>query len=327
MAIYGQRAGFSPILPQDMEDEIMGAKNLNATLDTPYDGYAQYASTQEKTSGLGDAYGDREAHFKYGVAADAHSGMGAKDEQSNQRYQELLEKREDLKQRIQELEANIAYQEKLRAIEMKNDPMWDIAKQEYIMKGDSTRLEGIMGRIEAEKNRKANEAVAKEAKSQEAAKQTEANIRSAKFARDILNEALKDYEAVQADPNKRMEAGRELMKQYMNYKEKAEAAGLNENELYKEIPTELERVKMAISESRETQTQQIAKAQSNAKAAKEKKAEDNTVSDEIDKFNAYSHGSKALKAKKDELIKKYPNYIFTIAKGGKITWQRKESKK
>lgn len=325
MAMIGQRAGFRPIEPQN--DEMMGIRNLQATSGGAIYAPDQYYATQVGISGLGDAYSDRAASFARNVAADAHSGMGATDEQSNARYQELVQHESELKKQIQELEANIAYQEKLRAIEMKNDPMWDIAKQEYIMKGDSTRLEGIMSRIEAEKNRDANAAVAKEAKQQEMKQKKEADIRAATSARYMLNEALKDYEAVQADPNKRMEVGRELMKQYANYKEKAEAAGLDEKDLYKEMPTELERVKMAISEARETQTQQIAKAQANAKAAKAKKNEDNTVSDEIDSFNAYSHGSKALKAKKDELIKKYPNYTFTIAKGGKITWQRKESKK
>lgn len=246
-----------------------------------------------------------------------HEDLKASNDDSvtNQRYADLQLRRDELKQQIMDLKADIAYQEKLRGLEMSKDPMWDAAKYKFIYDNDSSALENIMNRQQTMK-------VAKMNKEKEQTEKKEASMRSAKFARDMLDETLKDYEDAQADPNKRIEIGKDLLDKYMQYKEKADAAGLNEAELYKDNPGKLQMINLAIQEARLTQKDEIAKSQERVKKQKTKQQMDNEVKNAVDSFNIGSHSSSERKAKKQDLAKQYPDFNFTV-KDGKIVATRK----
>lgn len=161
------------------------------------------------------------------------------DATSNARYQELIQKREELKRKIAQLSADIAYQEKLRAIEMKNDPMWDIAKQQYIMKGDSSGLESIMSRMEAEKDRKNTENVAKMNKAAEDKSKQDAAMESYERKKEVYNYLKSKVAKLAADDPSRPEAVDNLKGAEIALKYAARRAGM-EDEF-----TELSRVEEA----------------------------------------------------------------------------------
>ena len=287
MAMLGQRAGFKPIEP--VNDEMMGMRNLQATSGGAINAPDQYYATQAGISGLGDAYSDRAASFARNVAADAHSGMGNTDEQQNQRIQELYKRRDELEEEIRNLEAEIAWQEKLRDNEMSGDPMWEVAKQQYIQKGDSSALESIMNRrttvAENEKSRKSQEEIAKLNAKKESADKQEANERSARFARNNLNDALIYYETVKGDSEKRILAANDLLARKNQFMEAAEISGKKASEYIKDDPEFLERVDAAINEGRSTQTAKI--DTKNANYTKNKKAWDANAKKALDRYNKF----------------------------------------
>lgn len=207
---------------------------VQTSFNTPYE---QYASQQ--IGSLGDAYSDRAASFARGVAADAYAGMGNTDEQSNERYQKLAEREAELKKEIAKLSADIAYQRKLRAIEMKNDPMWDIAKQQYILKGDSSGLENIMSRMEAEKGREATENIAKMNKAAEDKSKQDAAMESYERQKEVYNYLKSKVAKLAADDPSRPEAVDNLKGAEIALKYAARRAGM-EDEF-----TELSRVEEA----------------------------------------------------------------------------------
>ena len=311
MAMLGQRAGFKPIEPQN--DEMMGMRNLQATSGGAINAPDQYYATQAGISGLGDAYSDRAASFARNVAADAHSGMGNTDEQQNQRIQELYERRDKLEAEIRKLEAEIAWQEKLRDNEMSGDPLWEVAKQKYVQQGDSSTLESIMSRrttvAENEKSRKSQEDIAKLNAKKESADKQEANERSARFARNNLNDALIYYETVKGDSEKRILAANDLLARKNQFMEAAEISGKEASEYIKDDPEFLERVDAAINEGRYTQTEEIGKQQSAAKAYAARAAKNSAIEAEVDEQNRKPEKDRKLSLKElTEWRKRNPDY-------------------
>ena len=155
-----------------------------------------------------------------------HGRNADDDSTSDLRYQELLAKRDGLKAKIQSLMADIAYQEKLRAIEMKNDPMWDIAKQQYIMKGDSSGLESIMSRIEAEKGRKITLKSAEAAKKAEDVSKKEALTKT--FRKNL---ALVNWAYDEMNRNEDSASRRAALTAYLDLVGSAEDLGMSMEEL------------------------------------------------------------------------------------------------
>lgn len=257
------------------------------------------------------------------------------DEVKQERIQQLYTRLDEVNARIQELKVEIAYQEKLKALELSGDPLWEMAKDKYIHTGDMSDLSNILQRTttvsEAEKqrqfnanenklNRDANYKLAKEAKDQTKAEQQEANARSARFSRNVLSELLKTYNAVKGDPSKQIEAGNDLIKQLQDVKEKAEIAGLTMEDLYSEMPEELEAINLAIDEARMTAQTNIAQGKANAAAAKASQQLRNTVANEVNAFNETGHDSKTATAKKKELendSRFKGKFTFSIVKSNK----------
>lgn len=168
------------------------------------------------------------------VSALAHGMNSNDDDASNARYQELLQKREDLKKQIAQLSADIAYQERLRALEMKNDPMWDIAKQQYIMKGDSSGLESIMSRMEAEKGRKLTEETALANKSAEDLQKIESYKKALRKNLSLANFAYSELKRKE-DPESR----RAAFNAYIDVLNSAEDLKMPEEDLKKLIEPEM----------------------------------------------------------------------------------------
>jgi len=314
MAMLGQRAGFKPIEP--VNDEMMGMRNLQATSGGAVNAPDQYYATQAGISGLGDAYSDRAASFARNVAADAHSGMGNTDEQQNQRIQELYKRRDELEEEIRNLEAEIAWQEKLRDNEMSGDPMWEVAKQQYVQKGDSSALESIMARkttvAENEKSRKSQKEIAKINAKKESADKQEANERSARFARNNLNDALIYYETVKGDSEKRILAANDLLARKNQFMEAAEISGKEASEYLKDDPEFLERVDAAINEGRSTQTAKI--DTKNANYTKNKKAWDANAKKALDRYNQL-RGKGWSVARIEDRMKEVMKYLNVDANG------------
>lgn len=226
MAMYGLRAGFKPIEPAS--DEMMGIRNIQASSGGSIYAPEQYYTTQASISGLGDAYSDRAAHFTRNVAADAHSGMGNTDEQSNARFQELAQRESELKDKILNLEAEIQWQEKLRDNEMSGDPMWEVAKHKFIYDNDTSALESIM-------NRKHNEKIAAEARKQEQYSKLRADRADLETKIGYLGIDLDEYESAmkkaeksksEADITAQMNAKRALARTYFELNRNLKAQGM-----------------------------------------------------------------------------------------------------
>ena len=317
MAMIGQRAGFKPIKPRS--DEMMGIRNLQATsMDDSY--YPeQYYATQAGISGLGDAYSDRAAHFAYGVAADAHSGMGATDEQFNARYQELAQHEAYLKDKILKLEAEIAWQEKLRDNEMSGDPMWEVAKHKFIYDNDASSLEGIMSRKAQAAQLKASQDIQKEQLKASKESELASKDAAARRGRDYLTWTFNNYKTNPDD----LQALDNLFAAKQKLEELAQDAGKQPEDYYND--TTLEEINVVLNEGLKKKQEKVETAKKNAAAAKAKTAEDNELKNILADYNKSTHTRVDRRAKKDELEKTYPNYTFTVVKG-KITATRKAGK-
>jgi len=114
----------------------------------------QFYATQAGISGLGDAYGDRAAYNANALRSDTLNSNT--DTMKQQRYQELSLKRDELKDKILKLESEISWQKSLKQAEVSRDPMWEMAKHDWIYKGDRSGLENIMQRMSTEKIAKAS---------------------------------------------------------------------------------------------------------------------------------------------------------------------------
>ena len=254
---------------------------------------------------------------------------------TNEKLAALAQEKESLEKELTEIKAEISYQEKLKSLELSSDPMWEMAKDKYVHTGEMSDLSNILQRTttasEAEKqrqfnaaenqrNRDANYKLAKEAKEQTKAEQQKANARSARFSRNVLSELLKTYNAVKGDTNKQIEAGNELIKQLQDVKEKAETAGLTMEDLYSEMPEELEAVNLAIDEARMAAQTNIARNKANVAAAKAAQQLRNTVANEVNAFNETGHDAKTTRAKKEELendSRFKGKFTFSIVKSNK----------
>ena len=254
---------------------------------------------------------------------------------TNEKLAALTQEKESLEKELTEVEAEIEYQIKLRDLEVSGDPLWEMAKDKYIHTGEMSDLSNILQRkttaSEAEKqrqftaaenklNRDANYKLAKEAKEQTKAEQKEANVRSARFSRNVLSELLKTYNAVKGDTNKQIEAGNELIKQLQDVKEKAEIAGLNMEDLYSEMPEELEAVNLAIDEARVAAQTSIARDKAKVAAAAAAQRLRNMVANEVNAFNETGHDALTARDKKKELENNSRfkgKFTFSVVKSNK----------
>jgi len=298
-----------------------------------FDPQQEFYKTQEGISGLGDAYGDRAGYNAFALGRDTVNSNS--DPVKQERIQQLYTRLDEVNARIQELKVEISYQEKLKALEMSGDPLWEMAKDKYIHTGDMSDLSSILQRVtnvseaEAQRdfnanenklNRDANYKLAKEAKDQTKAEQKEANARSARFSRNVLSELLKTYNAVKGDPSKQIEAGNDLIKQLQDVKEKAEIAGLTMEDLYSEMPEELEAVNLAINEARLAVQSGIEEGKQRAADAKIAQAERNAVSNAVAEFNKAAKDYKTATDQKKTFEKDHPGFIFSLVKGKSGGW-------
>jgi hypothetical protein len=274
--LFGYRA--DPKSDFDRSDHAAFYSNQGDAIDSI--GYPQYTGEQAGISGLGDAFSDIGGHNSFAE----HMGVrSAGDTSSGQRYQELATRADELRTEIHNLKLELNWQLKLKSNAMRNDPEWLMAKHQWIYKGDLSGLDKIMARREAEEqrqfqakenelNRQQTAEIAKLNKEKEQADKKAADVRSARFARDLLTETLKDYEAVKGDAAKTIDAGRNLLKVYQDFKEKAEIAGMSPQELFSENPSMIQTIENAIAGARSTQTAEIDK--NNAKKKAEKRIEE-----------------------------------------------------
>jgi hypothetical protein len=168
------------------------------------------------------------------------------DSVTNQRYQELAQRESELKEKILKLEAEIAWQEKLRDNEMSGDPMWEVAKHKFIYDNDQTALENIM-------NRRNQEKIAADSRKQEKESRTRADNATLNNAVGMLQFDLDEFEdaALKADKSKsesdinaRAAAKRSLFRTYQDLYRKITEQGKKLEEVLS--PEDLERVRKYI---------------------------------------------------------------------------------
>jgi len=237
MSTLGQRSGFKPILSQDMEDELMGMKNLNASAMSfnpaelyeatpkaypanrdPSSGYTQVLDRMSNEKGF-----ESFTSYKHGLNADS-------DKVSNERYQELSVRRDELQRKIIDLQAEIDWQKKLKAQEIAKDPIWEAAKHDWIYKGDRSGLENILSRMNAEKQREwqatENEKNRTAAQAAQAEEKREANKEILERRQKVLNRVMSEYASQDT-----AEARNAIFEAAMDYTDAAKKAGVDPNEL------------------------------------------------------------------------------------------------
>ena len=229
MAVYGQRAGFTPIEP--VNDEIMGLRNLKNSTPMSFDPGAMYRS--KFTKEYGSAMDQGKAHMASSLVNDTiASNTGAMD--ANERYQALAAREDEIKARILEIDTEINYQTKLQKLDMSGDPMWEMAKHDWIYKGDRAGLEGIMTRSEkaadrewqSEENRKNREAT----KSTNAEEKKQANKEILERRRKVLNRVMSEYAKQDT-----AEARNAIFEAALDYAEYADKVGEDKNELFNKL--------------------------------------------------------------------------------------------
>jgi hypothetical protein len=231
---------------------------------------------------------------------------------TNEKLSALTEEKESLQEELLEVNAEIEYQEKLKALELSGDPMWELAKENYVRTGDMTALQNIMNRHSTEKMQQLTAQATADARKETKEEQRVADVRSARTNRDILTELLKTYNSVKGDPTKQIEAGNELVRQLQKTKEAADKAGMTVQDLYSEMPEELEAINVAITEARGTAKTRIEKDQEkNAKNKAHAKLLA-AVKNEVDMFNTGKPDIVQLTSKKKDLAKAYPGFIFSV---------------
>ena len=119
-------------------NESIGVNNAQMGFSMPYRG--TFLNNMPYTK---DEY---MAEFRHGMSSND-------DDATNRRYQELAMRKDELEQTIMDLEAEIAYQKQLRKYSMANDPEWNVAKHDWIYRGDRSGIDQIRSRMEADKQR------------------------------------------------------------------------------------------------------------------------------------------------------------------------------
>lgn len=241
MSTLGQRSGFKPILSQDMEDELMGMRNLNASA-TSFDPAELYEATpkaypanRDPSSGYTQVL-DRMSNEKgfEGFTSYKHGLNADSDKASNERYQELSVRRDELQRKIIDLQAEIDWQKKLKAKEIAKDPIWEAAKHDWIYKGDRSGLENITNRMNAEEQRrwqsKENEANRNAARESQAADKKQANIEILDRRKKILNRVMSEYARQDT-----AEARNAIFEAALDYAEYADKVGEDKNELFNKL--------------------------------------------------------------------------------------------
>jgi len=116
---------------------------------------------------------------------------GEGDPRSDARYQDLLKRRDDIVAEIHRLTSEIAWQEKLKARNLTQDPLWEEAKYKWIYKGDDSGMKNIR---DIEDKRRSDEEQ-RYWQAQENRKQREATERLANESKQATDDArLRDYE-------------------------------------------------------------------------------------------------------------------------------------
>jgi len=116
---------------------------------------------------------------------------GEGDPRSDARYQDLLKRRDDIVAEIHRLTSEIAWQEKLKARNLTQDPLWEEAKYKWIYKGDDSGMKNIR---DIEVKRKSDEEQ-RYWQAQENRKQRESTERLANESKQATDDArLRDYE-------------------------------------------------------------------------------------------------------------------------------------
>lgn len=159
-------------------------KNLNDVPNTIPE--AQYAAT--KWNEASSAIGNEQAQEGFG---NLMSTRGEGDPRSNERYQQLLARRDDIVAEIHKLMSEIAWQEQLKARNLTQDPLWEEAKYNWIYRGDDSGIKSIR---DIEVKRKADEEQ-RYWQAQESRKQRESTENLAKESKQASDDArLRDLE-------------------------------------------------------------------------------------------------------------------------------------
>lgn len=237
MANYGVRAGLGPDYESKYHMRAQGANPSIGVNSEAMDYQMPYRATF--LNGL------PESKEEY-TSAYAHGMNSNDDDASNARYQELAQRETELKEKILKLEAEIAWQEKLRDNEMSGDPMWEVAKHKFIFDNDASNLENIM-------NRRNQEKIATESRKQEQASRTRADNAALNNAVGMLQFDLDEFEDAaskadksksESDINARAAAKRSLFRTYQDLYRKITEQGKKLEEVLS--PEDLERVQKYI---------------------------------------------------------------------------------
>jgi len=146
----------------------------------------QYAAT--KWDEGSSAIGTEQAQDAFGSFM---STRGEGDPRSNERYQQLLARRDDIVAEIHKLMSEISWQETLKARNLTKDPLWEEAKYNWIYKGDDSGMKNIR---DIEVKRKSDEEQ-RYWQAQENRKQRESTEKLAKESKEASDDArLRDLE-------------------------------------------------------------------------------------------------------------------------------------
>lgn len=314
---------FKPIATP-ANDEFMGVRNLQNIQDVNKGFRAGLPYRSQFTQDYGSNMAAGRGYIASGLVNDTiASNTGAMD--ANERYQQLAAREDEIKARILEIDAEINYQTKLREREMMGDPEWEIAKNDYIYKGDRSGMDNIMSRwqtektqgfqaaeseknrqfqgSEGDKNRQNALTLANANKEETKAEKKEANLRSARAQSRVLDQLYEDYLSVKGDENKRIAAARELSKQYQTVWEKAEEAEIDLEDLYSQKADLLKEIQDAIKGGRSDTAQGIAdKAEATRKAKKDWNTKAASAKSKYDSLKAKGWSYSTIKARSPEIL-------------------------
>ena len=252
---------------------------------------------------------------------------GEGDPRSDARYQELLKRRDDIVAEIHRLTSEIAWQEKLKARNLTQDPLWEEAKYKWIYKGDDSGMKNIRD-IEvkrrsdeeqrywqAQENRKQREAtenIAKMNRDETKAEKARAAEASARNAREYLDWIYKNYKT---NPDN-LEVIESLHSAMRKFEENAADAGKTAKD-YMDA-ARIDEINAAIEAG-------LAQKAKNIKAGKIASGIEAEIKKAVETFNASSNriATTQRKAKLNEFKNnpKYKNYVFGT-KDDKIYYQK-----
>jgi len=259
----------------------------------PTGSYAQVRDRLDNKNNA-DAYSAYKSTIGHGMNADD-------DNVKSRRFQELSAHADELKKRIIELKAEIAWQEKLRVHEMSNDPMWTVAKHKYIYDNDASNLENIMGRKQQDKQLKASQDLQQEQINASKQESKESKDAAARRGRDYLTWTFNNYKANPDD----LQALDNLFAAKQKLEELAQDAGKQPEDYYND--TTLEEINMALDEGLKMKQEKVETAKKNAAAAKAIAAEDTAVDNMLANLNSQPM-SNAQRARKVMELNKDPQY-------------------